>query len=100
MWTEISKLNFKNEIMMKKLFYYVVAITITVGCGGQVNENIEVTICECQSLGDDYFELKMNASTEEEKRRLSKEELSKNMACAKLENSLGDQLQTEIDKCY
>jgi hypothetical protein len=42
----------------------------------------------------------MNATTDEEKRRLSKEELSKNIACAKLENSLGDQLQSEIDKCY
>ena len=85
---------------MKKLFYQFAAILLLIGCGGQGNENVEVTICECQSLGDDYFDLKMNASTEEEKRRLSKEELSKNIACAKLENSLGDQLQSEIDKCY
>ena len=85
---------------MKKLFFVFAMLLFLIGCGGQGNENIKVTICECQSLGDDYFELKMNASTEEEKRRLSKEELSKNIACAKLENSLGDQLQSEIDKCF
>jgi len=88
--------------MMKKI-QHVLLLTVcsvfTFGCG-ILSSNVQVNVCECQTLFDDYFDLKQNASSSEEKSRIAKEELAKNIACAELEQRLGDRLEDEIANCH
>ncbi len=84
---------------MNKVNLLYITILLFVGCASNENDSYTVTVCECQTLFEDYSNKKLNADSKEEKLRLSKEELSKNIECAKLEKSLGENLTNEIAKC-
>lgn len=85
----------KNSILVLVVLFF--ASIVFTNCSNPEKEKI--TVCECISLYDDYQEKKSKAETEEERTKLSTEELGKNVECLKLETSLGDKLEEEQAKC-